>query len=274
MRKKCFVVTPIGIDGSAIRRAADGLLDAVITPVCSDLDLEMVVAHRIEESGSITTQVINHLLKDELVIANLTKLNPNVMYELAIRHAVRLPVVSVAEQGTVLPFDISDERTLFYQNDMAGTQSLIASLRKIAESALKDAEPDNPIYRAAESLIMKETQTKTDIESYIIDRFDRLESKLFSKSNESVQFDGTDQEPAMVKMKIQLDSKADMKKKEKMRIDILKESDIFDCTYSDKDNLITAYVEGFGNANRISNKLMGSGALSVWIEKMNVADLL
>lgn len=182
MKKQCFVVTPIGSEGSAIRRAADGLLDAVISPVCDELGLEMVVAHRIEQSGSITIQVINHLLKDELVIANLTGLNPNVMYELAIRHAARLPVVSVAEEGTNLPFDISDQRTLFYFDDMAGAQYLVTALRKMAELALADSAPDNPIYQAVESRVMKEADTEGGINAYLIERLDRLESKLSSKA--------------------------------------------------------------------------------------------
>ena len=70
--KKCFIVTPIGKDGTEVRRAADGLIDSVIEPVCKSLNMEMFVAHRIDTPGSITGQVIEHLLNDDLVIANLT----------------------------------------------------------------------------------------------------------------------------------------------------------------------------------------------------------
>lgn len=180
--RKCFIVTPIGKDGTEVRRAADGLIDSVIEPVCKSLGLEMFVAHRIDTPGSITGQVIEHLLNDDLVIANLTTLNPNVMYELAVRHAARLPVVSLAEEGTALPFDISDERTIFYIDDMAGAKKLIPALEKMAAEAIADLEPDNPVYRAAKNKVMKDLQPQGDYQSYILERMDRFES-LLQRSN-------------------------------------------------------------------------------------------
>ncbi|BFM16283.1 hypothetical protein R50073_24660 [Maricurvus nonylphenolicus] len=175
---KCFVVTPIGGDGTDVRRSADGLIDSVIEPVCESLGLEVVVAHRIETMGSITGQVLEHILNDDLVIANLTTLNPNVMYELAVRHAARLPVVSLAEEGTQLPFDISDERTIFYRDDMAGVEILKPQLEKMAAEALKDSEPDNPVYRAVTTKVMKDIHPGNDLQGYLIDRLNSFERKL------------------------------------------------------------------------------------------------
>ncbi len=125
--------------------------------------------------------MIEHVLEDDLVIANLTGLNPNVMYELAVRHSVRLPVISLAEESTVLPFDISDERTLFYVNDIAGVTNLIPALDKMAQEALGDSKPDNPVYRAAKNKIMKELNPQDDVQSYILERLDRFESILQKK---------------------------------------------------------------------------------------------
>ncbi len=178
-RKRCFVITPIGDADSSTRRAAQGLIDSVIKPVLDKMGFDVFVAHEIASAGSITKQVIQHLLEDDLVVANLTELNPNVMYELAVRHGKRLPVVSVAEKGTRLPFDIADERTLFYFNDMRGVEALKPELNAAVADAINDTSlPDNPIYRVAAELIITSSSETTDAQAYLIRRFDRLEEFL------------------------------------------------------------------------------------------------
>lgn len=174
-KKSCFIVTPIGDDGTVIRRSTDGLVDAVLEPLLDELGFKVHVAHRMAHAGSITTQVINHLLEDDLVIANLTGLNPNVMYELAVRHAKRLPVVTIALKGTILPFDLVTERTAFYTDDFAGTVELRVKLRSAVESAMLEDKPDNPIYRAAKSEAVMQKVEGGSIEKLILDRFDAME---------------------------------------------------------------------------------------------------
>ncbi len=94
-RKVCFAVTPIGEEGSEIRRRSDQVLRYIIEPVMANLDYETVRADRISQPGMITNQVIEHLIDDDLVVADLTGSNPNVFYELAIRHATRKPIVTL-----------------------------------------------------------------------------------------------------------------------------------------------------------------------------------
>jgi hypothetical protein len=176
-QKKCFVITPVGPDDSDIRRAVDGLIETAIKPVLNDLGYSVSVAHEIASPGSITKQIIEHLLEDEMAIANLTELNPNVMYELAVRHAKRLPVVTIAEQGTDLPFDISDERTIFFINDMYGVKELKPSLHEAVIEAKKKT-PDNPIYRVARDIIIKESAGINDADKYMMERLDSIEENI------------------------------------------------------------------------------------------------
>ena len=46
----------------------------------------------------ITSQVLEYLKRSRLAVADLSYLNPNVFYEVALRHALRLPVVQLIER--------------------------------------------------------------------------------------------------------------------------------------------------------------------------------
>jgi hypothetical protein len=181
--KKCFVVTPIGSANSEVRRSAEGVIDTVIQPVLEKLGFQVDVAHRMYNTGSINKQILSRILNDDLVVVNLTGLNPNVMYELAVRHASRKPVVQICEKDTKLPFDITEERTIFFTNDMAGVVELTDSFIKTVESAMNEQEPDNPIYRVIEtSTVLKQVSVK-DPETYVLQRLDSFEDRLMSTIN-------------------------------------------------------------------------------------------
>jgi hypothetical protein len=182
--KSCFIISPLGADDSETRRKADGLIDAVLKPILNELDFRAIPPHEIDTPGSITKHVIQHLLEDDLVIANLTELNPNVMYELAVRHAKRLPVVCLVEKGTKLPFDIATERTIFYDNDMKGVEILKPKLSKAIQEAIDEKEPDNPIYRAATDSIMRKVAEKDDAQSYMLKRLDEISLQVSQLKNQ------------------------------------------------------------------------------------------
>jgi hypothetical protein len=181
--KKCFMITPIGGNDSETRRLTNGLINAVIRPTVEDKGFEFHVSHEISESGSITRQIIQHLVHDELVIANLTNLNPNVMYELAVRHAARKPTVILASNETVLPFDIIDERTIFFKNDLAGGEELKPELENAISETMKVKSPDNPIYRFIDfNQIIKNPRVQ-DTDKLLLQKITEIEAKLSIISN-------------------------------------------------------------------------------------------
>lgn len=131
--EKCFIITPIGNSDSEIFRQISGVINSVIKPTLKKYGfLDIKAAHEISEPGSINTQIINRIVNDDLVIANLTENNPNVMYELCLRHVTAKPIIHICEIGTTLPFDIKDNRTIFYKNDMYGVFELSEKNRELS----------------------------------------------------------------------------------------------------------------------------------------------
>lgn len=147
----CFYITPIGGEDSVERRHSDLFLSSLVQPALEELGLTVVRADQIGEPGMITTQVLEYLKRSRLAIADLSYLNPNVFYEVALRHALRLPVVQLIRKADRLPFDVNQSRTLVF--DTSDIYSLVPKLQTYraeianqARKALDDPESvGNPV---------------------------------------------------------------------------------------------------------------------------------
>jgi len=122
----CFVIGPIGdrtaAHGSEGRNRYERAIqtwEEIIEPACAEFGIEPIRADRIAQPGEITDQIFRHLRDDELVIADLTDANPNVMYELGLRHTVDRLTIQVGENGR-LPFDIGSIRTILFPRTELG----------------------------------------------------------------------------------------------------------------------------------------------------------
>ena len=112
-QKLCFVISPIGDPDSETRKRSDQVLKHVVRPAVTSCGYKAVRADEIDKPGMITSQVIQHVVNDALVVADLTERNPNVFYELAIRHALRKPLVQIIRKGESIPFDVAGTRTIY-----------------------------------------------------------------------------------------------------------------------------------------------------------------
>ena len=145
--KKCFVIAPIGDEGSETRRRSDQILKHVISPATVECGYQVIRADKISEPGIITSQVIQHIIDDNLVIADLTGKNPNVFYELAVRHAVKKPVVQIIQSGESIPFDVAPTRTINVDHrDLDSVANCRDELIKQIQAVEKDpSKVDSPI---------------------------------------------------------------------------------------------------------------------------------
>ncbi|MGW3425360.1 hypothetical protein [Streptomyces phaeochromogenes] len=136
--RTCFVVGPIGdpyaMHGSPEREAYEhhlGIFEQVIAPACERYGIAAVRADGIAHAGDINEQICRHVIESDLVIADVSGGNPNVMYELGLRHITGKPTIHIGEAGQ-LPFDIASIRTIRYQR----ARSHLAGARREIEGAL------------------------------------------------------------------------------------------------------------------------------------------
>jgi hypothetical protein len=162
----CFVIGPIGKELSPERKHSDLLLNAVIKQVLQKDEFGYVVKRADEDAdpGMIGDRVVSDIINADLVVADLTDLNPNAFYELGIRHSTEEPTIHVARMGTALPFDTVAHRTIFV--DLTDWHSIEQARERLANSARAVRAPDykvsNPITQANASFKMRQSEDPRD----------------------------------------------------------------------------------------------------------------
>jgi hypothetical protein len=147
-RKVCFFVTPIGHSNSPERKRADNIKRYILNEVFAG-KFKVIRADELPQPGSITHQVIKMLYDADLVVADLTGANPNVVYELAVRHSFNKISIHLIDKAEQIPFDLKDERTVVF--DLSDPDSLNECKQEIAkiikEMSRKKFEYSSPIFR-------------------------------------------------------------------------------------------------------------------------------
>lgn len=147
----CFYITPIGNEDSEQRKHSDFFMEYVVMPALKEFGLKLIRADQIGKAGMIGKQVLEHILKSRLVIADLSFHNPNVFYELCLRHATRLPTVQLIRATEGIPFDLEQYRTIRIDTKdlydfFPKLQTYISEIANQVRRALEDADAvDNPI---------------------------------------------------------------------------------------------------------------------------------
>lgn len=147
--KTCFVIMAIGeqkieedvVSSSDLKSKYDNLIKEAIhkaRPL-----LEVVRADEISLPGTITTDIITRLMHSDYVVADVTFPNPNVFYELGLRHACRTGTIIIKDKsGPRVPFDIAHLRYVEYENTTAGLKTLATQLGSYFDHF--DCDPSRP----------------------------------------------------------------------------------------------------------------------------------
>ena len=120
----------------------DSLYAEVIGPVCERLHLDAYRADEVFRPGPILQDIISGLVESDVIIAEITPTNANVFYELGYAHARNTPTVLLARRNGNLPFDVSGQRVIFYDDSIAGKSEVEESLRRHLSSILGEPPGD------------------------------------------------------------------------------------------------------------------------------------
>ncbi len=168
MSRKCFVIMPFGKkelgDGSGRVVDFDKVYRVIIQRAVRDAGLEPLRDDEHPGPGVIHAQLFRELRDQSLVLADVSLNNPNVFYELGIRHTLAPSgTVLLRRAGLAVPFDIGLLRVVDYEcngTDLDWDEvervvpKLVEALRQASQGT-----PDSPVHALLADVAPKSATT-------------------------------------------------------------------------------------------------------------------
>ncbi len=194
-QKLCFVIMGFGkkTDLSTGKTLdLDKTYKNIIKPSAEKAGLQCVRADEIQDSGLIDKSMYALLMHADLVVADISTYNPNAIYELGVRHAVRpYSTIIIKEKDGVIPFDLNHNRIFHYAHlgDDIGVDEADRckdALIDMIESIVKSKIIDSPLYDYIQD-IEPPKLTQKEYKRIIGELSDREES-IFAISERATHF--------------------------------------------------------------------------------------
>ena len=187
--KTCFVIMGFGEKTSLNHMAGidlDFVYNNIIKPAVNKTEYNIVRADEVPGNSLISRKMFSKLVTADLVIADITCLNANAMYELGIRHALRpYSTIIMKDHLTEYTFDTKEVPYVLYKSEFTSKniqQAIYDLTKKISE--LKN-EPDSPflvymqeIPPITNSIIQLLSTEKDDIETTYYKRIQSINDKI------------------------------------------------------------------------------------------------
>jgi O-acetyl-ADP-ribose deacetylase (regulator of RNase III) len=164
-------------DGSRIN--FDIIYEFIIKSAISEMkdnygvQIDCARSDKIEESGSIHAEMFERIATDEVAIVDITTLNPNVFYELGIRHALRKGVtVLLKKVGSSIPFNIQGMRTIEYDYaDVDSYKRTREQIQKFIANGIMKDQVDSPVLATLQNV-------RVNFKAEALPRSERFEYRL------------------------------------------------------------------------------------------------
>lgn len=146
--KTCFVIMPFGTrEVSGTKIDFDSIYRDLIHDTVEAMGFRSVRCDKIQHAGSIHQDMFTHIATDALAIVDITMANPNVFYELGVRHALQPSItILVKKCGLSIPFNIQGLRVIEYPDPGGSFAEAVAKIKSFIEAGLHSVLPDSPIF--------------------------------------------------------------------------------------------------------------------------------
>jgi tetratricopeptide (TPR) repeat protein len=154
--KTCFVITGFGPKPDPNKPGRiidlDKTFENLIKPVFDELNIECFRAKEIRHTGIIDVPMYEWIYKADIVVADVSTLNPNALYELGVRHALRPnTTIVISEDQTTYPFDINHTVITNYEHlgkdiGVSEANRFKSELKSTVIAILKNVKKDSPVY--------------------------------------------------------------------------------------------------------------------------------
>jgi tetratricopeptide (TPR) repeat protein len=154
MDKICFVIMPYGGSDESAKKRYTGIYQSIIAPAAARAGFRAKRSDLESSPGNIAHDIINELASASMVIADLSSANPNVFFELGIRHAFRKSgTVHIINKEHSIPFDVKNYRAIEYSTELADISTAIDQIYDAIQKREESPErSDNPVHDAIADL--------------------------------------------------------------------------------------------------------------------------
>ncbi|MFC1927352.1 hypothetical protein ACFLW7_02090 [Chloroflexota bacterium] len=145
-RKKCFVIMPVSKTKSCTATQWTTIFNEMIKPAVLGARLGFTCERSNPCTGSLIRDILNELNKADVVVADLTDTNPNVFYELGVRHTLRNRTILIAQDMKFVPSDLRSYWVIVYRKGLSGLRDFRNKIREVLREMMRNPEnPDNPV---------------------------------------------------------------------------------------------------------------------------------